>query len=66
MSSLAVPPFGSWHERSRVPSPLQQWRGNINYHFVRFNSVCKNTQGKKKNTPLEKPISDEVVAAFAS
>lgn len=70
MASLAVPSFGSWHRSARVLSPLQQWRGNINYHFVRVNSVCGNTRGdgeggkkNKKHTTLAKPISNEVVPA---
>lgn len=55
-----------------VPSPLQQWRGNINYHFVRVNSVCNNTQGKEKrereknnntHTMAVKLLSNEPVPA---
>lgn len=44
MGSLAVPLFGSWH----IPSPVQQWRGNINYRFVRINTVCRR-EGEEEN-----------------
>lgn len=48
MASLAVPSFESWYQCSRVPSPLLQWRGNINYHFVRVNMYAIPHKGRRR------------------
>lgn len=33
---------------NHIPSPVQQWRGNINYRFVRINTVCRR-EGEEEN-----------------